>query len=249
MPLPHVLICGFMKASTTALRNNLAEHPAVFAYPKEIGFFSNRELYEKGLSYYSSLFEGARRGQLIVEKSPWYATEPAAMVRIERDLPAVKLAFVLRNPIDRAYSHWRHAQRKEHEAWAQPYLSSSFDDCIGRALAGEEPFTALLRGSYYARHLIRTLKAVGRNRMFVAYQEELDSARGGRVLRDFQIWCGLKPQQLPNNKYHSSKDDVVPMSPDTRARLAQHFRKPNRELVHLLGVGHMASWALEPDSI
>lgn len=248
MPLPHVLICGFMKASTTALRNNLAAHPAVFAYPKEIGFFSNRDLYEKGLSYYSSLFEEAQRGQLIVEKSPWYATEPAAMARIERDLPSVKLAFVLRNPTDRAYSHWRHAQRKEHEAWAQPYLSLSFDECVERALAGEEPFTALLHGSYYARHLTRPLKAVGRNRMFVAYQEELDSARGGRVLRDFQIWCGLKPQKLPNTKYHASKNDVAPMSLETRARLEQHFRKPNRELAYLLGVGHMVSWALDAAS-
>lgn len=117
MTLPNFLIVGAQKAGTTSLYHYLNQHPDVFMSPaKEPHFFSfsGLELPEHmvdphwtlTLEAYQHLFDGAGGEKAIGESSTSYLDSELAPRRIQRLLPEVKLIAVLRDPADRAHSHY-----------------------------------------------------------------------------------------------------------------------------------------------
>lgn len=113
---PDFIIIGAQKGGTTTLYDYLIQNKCVTAaYKKEIHFFDND--FERGLSWYSSRFptklkrywhQYKHENRLITgEASPYYIFHPLCPERIARTLPHVKLIVMLRNPIDRAYSHYQ----------------------------------------------------------------------------------------------------------------------------------------------
>ena len=80
---------------------------------KEPNFFSNDEVYAKGLGWYASLFANADPGDLCGESSTHYTklpTYPHTVARMRAALPQVKLIYMMRHPIDRLISHYLHEQ-------------------------------------------------------------------------------------------------------------------------------------------
>src|SRR5689334_22661946 len=70
-------------------------------------FFLVDHLYARGLEYYAGTwFAAAGEAQVAGEKSTDYLESAAAAARIARDLPRVKLVFILREPVERAYSNY-----------------------------------------------------------------------------------------------------------------------------------------------
>ncbi len=110
--LPDFLVIGAMKCATTTLHEQLARQPGIFmTREKEPNFFSDDALFAQGIAWYSSLFQGARPDDLLGESSTHYTklpTHPAAVSRIAAALPRVKLIYVMRHPIERLISHYRH---------------------------------------------------------------------------------------------------------------------------------------------
>lgn len=131
--LPDFIIIGGMKCATTALYFYLAKHPKVIpAVRKEVHFFDSH--YSKGLDWYRGHFPFYRNYIPIVssskefitgEASPNYMIYPHAPKRIAETLPKAKLIVVLRNPVDRAYSHYKHQVRVGKE-------TLSFEEAIDR---------------------------------------------------------------------------------------------------------------------
>ncbi|HEC77247.1 MAG TPA: hypothetical protein ENI33_08350 [Thermoplasmatales archaeon] len=113
--LPNFIIPGAMKSGTTALRIYLAQHPDVFMASKEIHFFDREENFEKGIEWYEKFFNDWNGERAIGEKTPEYLYDEKVPERIYNVLPNVKLIFVLRNPVDRAYSHYWHNVRNGQE--------------------------------------------------------------------------------------------------------------------------------------
>jgi hypothetical protein len=103
LPLPDFLGIGAQKAGTTWLGTNLRCHPELFvSRPQELHFFD--EHFDAGLAAYSGNFSDAG-GRVKGEITPAYALLPAERVRfIRRVMPDVRLVFVMRNPIERAWS-------------------------------------------------------------------------------------------------------------------------------------------------
>jgi hypothetical protein len=110
--LPDFLVIGAMKSGSTSLHSLLAQHPRLFmSHPKEPAFFSQVARYEAGLAPYVRLFAGADPGQLCGESSTCYSRYPhygEVPARIFRHLPRAKLIYILRHPVERMYSHYRH---------------------------------------------------------------------------------------------------------------------------------------------
>ena len=110
--LPDFVIMGAMKCATTTLHKQLAAQLGIFmSTPKEPCFFSNDEVYHKGLDWYQSLFRGAAPGEICGEASTNYTkmpTYPATVDRMQRHLPHVRLIYIMREPIDRLGSHYAH---------------------------------------------------------------------------------------------------------------------------------------------
>lgn len=115
--LPSFLIIGTQKGGTTSLYRYLAQHPQVLeASRKEVHYFDIN--YSKGETWYRSHFPAARRlphGCITGEGSPYYMCHPHAPQRIANLLPNARLIALLRNPVERAISHYFHSQRNGRE--------------------------------------------------------------------------------------------------------------------------------------
>ena len=104
---------GVQKAGTTTLHDILNQHPDLcLPLKKETHFFSNSELFRKGLDhYFDNYFEKAEH-QLYGEIDPEYSYENSAAERIYNSFGQIKILFILRNPIDRAYSQYLMTKRR-----------------------------------------------------------------------------------------------------------------------------------------
>jgi hypothetical protein len=165
--LPNFLVIGAPKAGTTALAAYLAAHPQVFVAPeKEVHFFDTR--FDRGLDWYRGRFADARGEIAVGEASPTYMYHDAALERIASVLPAVKLIAVLRNPVDRAYSHywWMHAL----------FESRSFEDVARQDMANETGIRPYVRGGRYLERLQMVRRICPDSPVHVTILEELRSS-------------------------------------------------------------------------
>ncbi len=112
MSLPDFLIIGSMKCGTSTLQSQLEAQPGIFmTTPKEPNFFSDDRNYAKGFGWYSSLFSDANSGDLKGEASTHYTklpTYPKTLDRMKAVLKNPKLVYIIRNPVERAMSHYIH---------------------------------------------------------------------------------------------------------------------------------------------
>jgi hypothetical protein len=109
---PDFIVIGAMKSATTTLHEQLARQPGLFmSRPKEPNFFSDNENYARGWGWYSSLFRPANGADLCGESSTHYSKlpmYPRTVDRMARDLPRVKVIYLIRHPIDRLISQYVH---------------------------------------------------------------------------------------------------------------------------------------------
>jgi hypothetical protein len=123
--LPDFIIIGAMKSGTSSLFTFLSQHPQLRAATrKEVHFFDGglrpaRDNFAKGPDWYREHFPLKRemaRGQKAFEASPLYIFNPLVPGRIADLLPSVRMIAILRNPTDRAISHYFHEIRKGRES-------------------------------------------------------------------------------------------------------------------------------------
>jgi sulfotransferase family protein len=243
-PLPDFLIIGAQKAGTTALYAYLREHPQITGPSwKEVSFFDRH--YGRGEAWYRGNFPNTlrARGGLVGEASPSYLFHPLAPERVAALVPEAKLVALVRNPVDRAFSHYQHEVALGREP-------RSFEDALvaeDERLRGEEDrivadpayfshawwnYTYRARGRY-AEQLERWLAVFPREQLLVMPSEELlaePEQAHGRVLE----FLGASPHRLDAYPRVFERQ-YEPMRPETRLRLAAEFAEPNRRLYELLG--------------
>jgi len=108
--LPDFIIPGPPKAGTSSLQHYIDGHPDIFIPDPEAHFFCDH--FKEGESYYNKFFEGYSGQKMIGEKTPCYFTMKEVPRMIREWIPNVKLLFIYRNPIDRAYSQYCHNLRR-----------------------------------------------------------------------------------------------------------------------------------------
>jgi hypothetical protein len=109
-PKPDFLGIGVQKGGTTTLYNVLRKHQEVFLTDeKEVHYFTNH--FDRRLSWYLAKFRGRKNATVSGEITPYYIFHPAAPWRIHRFNPSMKLILLLRDPVERAVSHYHHAVR------------------------------------------------------------------------------------------------------------------------------------------
>lgn len=124
--LPNFLGIGAPRAGTTWLYRQLQAHNAMFLPPKrkEIHYFDRH--YDRGVEWYASFFRAAAAGHdWVGEVTPDYLSCEDAPRRIRDLIPQCRFLVMLRNPVDRAYSHYAFAVRNTAER-------SSFESFLAR---------------------------------------------------------------------------------------------------------------------
>jgi hypothetical protein len=108
MRLPDFICPGPIKCGTTQLYEWLKQHPHIFLYEKmkELDFFNNN--FANGVDWYSEFFADCREGMVAGDISPTYFHHKECPERMKEIVPDVKLIFILRNPVVRIYSQYKH---------------------------------------------------------------------------------------------------------------------------------------------
>lgn len=146
--LPNFLIIGAEKAGTTWLYDVLSRHPDIFLpETKELSYFNRLDSNLKISNYYERLkrswyedFFVHCRGQTAAgDISPMYLCDDAAPARIAETLPEARLIAILRDPVERAASHYWMAHNKQHIAGSfSEIIASRHDAVVKRGLYGEQ---------------------------------------------------------------------------------------------------------------
>lgn len=250
---PDFLIIGAQKSGTTSLLNYLRHHPSV-AVPrtKELKYFDVQ--WSHGVRWYARHFPlhptaawRARQGHgpiLVGEKSPSYLFYPAAPARAHALLPHARLIALLRDPVDRAVSHYQHNHRRKRE-------TLSFEDALDRerehlgaefarhAVGGGCADTRLMHWSYlargrYAEQLERWYGRFPRAHVLVLRAEDLFREPGATFER-VQEFLGLSRWMPDTFDTHNPSGGYDPISRETRARLRDYFAPHNERLRALVG--------------
>jgi hypothetical protein len=241
--LPDFIIGGAPRSGTTWLYALLDRHPAVhMAKPvtPEPKFFLVDDLYAKGLDHYArTWFEGVDDTLLAGEKSTDYLESAAAADRIARDLPRVKLIFILREPVDRAYSNylWTKMNGLEHEPFATALaLEAQRERELPARLRFARPYSYFSRG-LYADLLKPYVDRFERGQLLVVRFEDIVDRPEWLAARVHQF---LDIDERPDDALHlgvinpSTKDDA-PLGEHVRLELRSRYEEPNRRLAALLG--------------
>ena len=111
-PLLDFMIVGVQKGGTTALAHFLGQHPQIgMSTPKEVHLFDAPE-YSPGWTpaqidiRYGRFFEGRAGAEIRGEATPIYLFLPEIAGELKRYNPALKLIVLLRDPVERAISHY-----------------------------------------------------------------------------------------------------------------------------------------------
>lgn len=112
--LPNFLVVGAAKSGTTSIADWLRAHPQAFvAADKELYFFNDDEAWARGVDAYAEHFAAAGDADAVGEATPFYMYFPEAVARMAAVVPDARLIVVAREPVDRAYSNWRHLHYRQ----------------------------------------------------------------------------------------------------------------------------------------
>lgn len=256
-PLPDFLIIGTKRGGTTSLWNYLVEHPSVpRLFPawntKTSHFFE--ENWAQDREWYRSHFptEG-QRARLqrrhgaptrVGEAAPLYMFHPTVSERVHRVLPDARLIVLLRDPVERAFSHWKERRTNGVEplsfADALASEASRTDGELERLVA--DPFyisnaydwyTYRARGRYL-EHLEPWLQRFDRSQILFVASEDLYRDPSSVYARTL-AFLGL-PEYVPAEFAVYNDRPSEPMDDAVRAELTSYYRPHNLALAERLGM-------------
>lgn len=253
---PDMIVIGGQRCGTTSLFRALEQHPQMIrpTFNKGINYFDIN--YHRGPRWYAGHFPLVWRADLAArfkpsvafEASGYYLFHPLAPERIARDLPEVKVVAMLRDPVERAYSAWKHES-------ARGYESESFE----RALQLEEGRTdgevermrrdpryqsrmlrhhAYAARSEYADLLARYYDRFSADQIHVMYSEEFFADPEGEFRR-LEGFLGITHHRgIVFDQHNARQGGAIPPGPcrDLRERF-----EPQTHTLHQL-VGRRPPW-------
>jgi hypothetical protein len=213
MTLPNFLVIGAARAGTSILYECLKQHPQVYVSSmKEPRFFAfeGEEVHRGGpgeqriitnLEAYCALFERVSSEIAIGEVSPLYLYSSVAPQRIRHHIPGVRLIAILRDPAERAYSHFLLNVRNQREPITD----------FGQALQAEETrirngwranWHYKQRGYYYAQ-LERYLRLFDPGQVRVYLYDDVRSDPLG-LLQDVFRFLGVDDTFAPDVSFRAN---------------------------------------------
>jgi hypothetical protein len=211
MNMPNFLVIGSIRSGTTALYEFLRQHPRVYLTPqKETNFFAfegekprfrgpgDRTIFNRDtitdIQSYCKQFEGVTTETAIGEVCPKYLFYSRAAERIYHHIPKAKLIAILRNPVDRAYSHFIMRLRDGFEP------CSRFEDAIAdedRRIRENWGSGMYVQVGFYGRQLKKYYDTFPKEQIRVYLYEDY-LADAAKIIGDLFRFIGVDGTFLPD---------------------------------------------------
>lgn len=247
---PELIIVGAQKAGTTSLFNYLQQHPQLVpSFKKEVHFFDSGleeevDTFTKGEAWYRANFPLVSRmdsNQKAFEASPYYLYHPMAAERIYNYAPDIKLIALLRNPTDRAVSHYFHEVRRGAETLPIMEAMEMEEERLRPIIKSEHykseslhTYSYKARGNYYDQLKVyleyfdlRNILILESESLFSETQNTLRKVYDFADVDEDFVATDLKPMNVGINK--------VEVSVEVREYLDNYFKPKNMELYGLVG--------------
>tara|TARA_A100001388_G_scaffold84734_1_gene61104 strand:+ start:423 stop:1313 length:891 start_codon:yes stop_codon:yes gene_type:complete len=203
MRAANLFCIGCPKSGTTTLFKILCQHSQIHTPKFKEPFFFNNSNYQNGIDWYANTYyDDIKNEKWILDFTPSYLYSDKALFRINEYSKGKDLKFIvmLRNPVERAYSHYLHTLRDGLE-------DLDFNDAIQaeseRLLNYENNLLSQLKYSYiyqslYHKHLSKYFESFGRNNFFVINYDSqfLDKSEFKLMISDLQNFLEIKIENL-----------------------------------------------------
>ncbi|MCB2199263.1 sulfotransferase domain-containing protein [bacterium] len=247
---PDFLLIGAQKGGTSSVFLNMMQHPNIIPpLHKEIFFFN--EKYEKGFRWYRNRFapvsvkkkREASLGTTCVtgEATITYLCDEEVPARVKKHYPDIRLMVILRNPVLRAHSHFKHAIRIKNES--RDFLTAIKTE-LARLEKGileyddpEVPYIEntqyIVRGRY-APQLENWFNHFPREQLLVLRSEDFFE-QPAEVFRQINAHLEIPQWQPETFQSINIAPNKVPFGEEERQLLADYFRPYNQQLNDLMG--------------
>jgi Sulfotransferase domain len=179
--LPNLLVVGAAKCGTTSLHYYLSLHPEIhMSTPKELNFFQDPSCLDR-LDLYASFFD--KRSPVRGESTTIYSMHPVipdVPQRISAALPDVKLIYLVRDPVERAFASYV-------EEFTHGMERRTFEDAFRDV---DDPYNRYVAASRYASQIERFLACFSPENLLVADQADLRDRRS-QTLREIFRFVGV----------------------------------------------------------
>jgi hypothetical protein len=196
--LPDVIVVGPPRTGTTWLDAALREHVGLPQDVKETQFFKWN--YEKGIDWYTWHFRNCRPGLPVMEICPSYFNFDAARERIKEHIPNCKIICILRDPVERLYSVYRH--------YSGFSGFRSFEEMV-------KEVPDLVEASDYALFIPRWQQSFGKTNVLILFYEDLERAPQ-EFLDSICRFVGIGDIDLATTSVGSSRVNASPRMPRNR---------------------------------
>lgn len=231
--LPDFVIIGAARCATTSLYAYLRQHPEVFMSPeKETDFFSLGDLPASEVPLaasayrartretYEALFRGAGSARAVGEASPTYLFYPRSAARMQQTIPDAKVICILRDPIERAYSHYALARKMGFEVLSDFGAAAAAED--DRWLHDRSMRFTYLRASLYHEGLLEYYKRLARDQILVLLFADFAADPVG-TMRTIHEFVGVDPRFTPDVSIRHNRS-MLPRSTLVREAFGRPFR-------------------------
>lgn len=176
---------GPQKTGTSWVYRCLREHPEIGAPTTDaIHYFDM--LYFRGRDWYASYFPALQGHQIAFDPTPTYIRSQLAPSRIRSENSDAKIIVCLRNPIERAFSHYWHEKKKNK-------IRFDFSD----VLRNYDMFNSWVEPGFYAQHMSNYLAHFSRSQIFCQRFEHLVESPAD-FLRDIYSFLDIDPNFIPS---------------------------------------------------
>jgi hypothetical protein len=232
--LPDFVIIGAQRAGTTSLYSHLSDHPDVVpAYCKEVHYFDVNSY--RSANWYRAHFPLRSEldgGRMTGEATPRYLVQPGADERLQALLPSSKLIVLLRNPADRALSHYFFLYGKDAPVEEFRQAVEREAQALGSGGPLDDGAKSYLGRGVYVEQLERWFSLFPREQILVL-QSERFLAEPRETLARVQQFLGLR-EALEDDYRRLHATSYPELDESLRTWLAEFFRPHNERLFQLL---------------
>jgi len=234
--LPHIVIAGFQRCGTTALRHTLSTLPGVQMYDREMMYFlsdqkniSLRKWYDN-IQITQSQSLSRLDGIVMGHMGSTFAGPITKLLSVQ---PGTKIILLLRNPVDRAFSAYQYFKDQNNsKVWGHRWENiHSFDDIIQETYKNHSnrwDIHPALRGGFYKHQLAYLFKHSLRSQVFIEISEEMWSKTYDST--KLQQFIGINETISIQKKYNAHRDKSKRMTYAQEKRLKDYYKQHNELL-------------------